>query len=61
MTGAIAAGSAATAHEAAVTTNTPVAIAAAGRSQPSQPARVGSGLKRSMTASIRALTQVPVT
>jgi len=57
----MAAGSAATAHDAADTTKMPVAIAAAGRSQPNQPARFGSGRNRSATASPTATSQAPVT
>jgi hypothetical protein len=55
--GAIAAGSAATAHDAAVTTNRPVLTAAAGRSQPNHPARFGSGRNRSATAATTAGSQ----
>jgi hypothetical protein len=57
LPGASAAGSAATAHDAAVTTNRPVPSAAAGRSQPNQPARFGSGLNRSATAATTAGSQ----
>lgn len=55
--GAIAAGSAATAQDAAVTTNRPVPTAAAGRSQPNHPARLGSGRNRSATAAATAGSQ----
>lgn len=55
--GLIAEGRAATAHDAAVTTNSPVVTAAAGRSQPNQPARLGSGLNRSVTAPTTAENQ----
>jgi len=57
LLGEIAAGSAATAQEAAVATNSPVPTAAAGRSQPNQPARFGSGLNRSTTAAPTAGNQ----
>jgi subtilisin family serine protease len=57
----IASGSAATAQEAAVTKKTPVAIAAAGRSQPNQPARAGSGAKRSATASPKLAQKAKIT
>ena len=52
LAGAITWGSAAIAQDAAATTNTPVATAAAGRSQPIQPAPPGrsdSGLNLSAT------------
>jgi hypothetical protein len=55
--GLIAEGRAATAHDAAVTTNSPVVTAAAGRSKPNQPARLGSGLNRSVTAPTTAENQ----
>jgi hypothetical protein len=45
----MACGSAATAQPAAASTKMPVPTAAAGRSQPSQPVRPGSGLNRSET------------
>ena len=60
LAGDIASGSAATAHEAALTTKMPVAIAAAGRSQPNHPARLGSGRNLSMTASDMAVSQAPL-
>jgi hypothetical protein len=52
-----AAGRAATAQDAAVTTNSPVPTAAAGRSQPNHPARFGSGRNRSTTAVATAGSQ----
>lgn len=55
--GEITDGRAATAHDAAVTTNNPVVTAAAGRSQMNQPARLGSGLNRSTTAPSTARNQ----
>jgi|SRR5215469_6987396 len=55
--GLITPGSAAAAHEAAVSTNRPVVTAAAGRSQPNQPARLGSGLNLSTTAPTTAGSQ----
>ncbi len=57
LLGESAAGRAATAQDAAVTTNTPVPTAAAGRSQPNQPARFGSGLNLSTTAPVTAGSQ----
>jgi hypothetical protein len=57
LPGAITAGSAATANDAAVTTNRPVPTAAAGRSQPNHPARFGSGRNRSATAATTAGSQ----
>jgi hypothetical protein len=48
---------AATASDAPASTNSPVMTAAAGRSQPSQPARPGSGLNRSTTAATAAGNQ----
>lgn len=55
--GEITEGRAATAHDAADTTNNPVVSAAAGRSQPNQPGRLGSRRNRSMTAATMAGSQ----
>ena len=54
----MAAGRAVIAHDAAATTKIPVASAAAGRSQPSRPARSGSGRNRSTTAPPRYRIQM---
>jgi hypothetical protein len=50
-------GRAATANDAADSTNNPVTTAAAGRSKPNQPGRLGSRLNRSTAASTIAGSQ----
>ncbi len=52
------AGMAVMTHDAAATTKTPVASAAAGRSQPSRPVRSGSGRNRSTMAPARYRSQM---